>query len=135
MPQLISPLAFWLLLAVLAAAFGTDLIVWLRRGVHAIDLDGDTLLLRRGHQRTVQRIELASVRSVRSRRSWGGQAVEIVLHGQGAQAPAGTIARLSARVLSRLARSDRVVLRDDAFDRDAFRTLADRLGGWTTGKE
>ena len=118
-PQLISPLAFWLLAAVLAAGFGVDLLAWILRGIRAIELDGDTLVLRRGRGRREQRIALASVREVRSRRSWGGRAIELIRRGTGGP----PVARLARHLLRR----DRVVLRDDAFDREAFAGLADRL--------
>ena len=69
-PQLISPLAFWLLVAALVAGFGVDLFLWFSRGVRAIELDGDTLIIHRGRRRFVrQRIERTSVRSVRLRRN------------------------------------------------------------------
>jgi hypothetical protein len=106
-PQLVSPLAFWLLAAALAAGFGVDLLAWFFRGIRAIELDGDTLVLRRGRGRSVQRIPRASVRGVRARRSWRGQTIELKRRG------------LSC-----------VVLRDDAFDREAFAGLADRLASW-----
>jgi predicted membrane metal-binding protein len=129
-PQLISPLAFWLLFAALVCAFGVDFLFWLMRGVRAIELNGDVLTLRRGRSRTVQRIERASVRSARSRRSWGGRVIQIRLQqpgGRGAGLPVGyPFQRLRARLLRR----DRVLLRDDAFDREAFASLAELLTGW-----
>jgi hypothetical protein len=112
-PQLVSPLAFWLLAAALAAGFGVDLLAWYFRGIRAIELDGDTLVLRRGRGRSVRRIPRASVRVVRSRRTWGGRTIELRLRGAG-----------------RLPRRGRTVLRDDAFDREAFADLADRLESW-----
>jgi hypothetical protein len=121
-PQLVSPLAFWLLAAALAAGFGVDLLLWISRGVRAIELDGDTLALRRGRGRTVQRIERASVVGVRSRRSWGGRAIELILRGAGGP----SVARLARQLLRR----DRVVLKDDAFDREAFARLAGLLSTW-----
>ena len=130
-PQLISPLAFWLLVAALVAGFGVDLFLWFSRGVHAIELDGDTLIIHRGRRRFVrQRIERASVRSVRLRRNWGGQVIEIRLRRQSrrgaARRPGRAIARLTLPLLER----DRVLLRDDAFDREAFTRLAGLLNGW-----
>jgi predicted membrane metal-binding protein len=126
-PQLISPLAFWLLLSALAAGFGVDLILWFSRGIHAIELEGDTLTLHRGHRRSVrQRVERTSVRCVRARRSWGGQVVEIRLRRYGDRG----IARLLSRLVSRLLGQDRVLLRDDAFDREAFAVLTERLAVW-----
>jgi hypothetical protein len=109
-PQLISPLAFWLLIAALAAGFGIDLLHWLARGVHAIILDGDLLILRRGRHSAIQRIDRASVETVTSRRGWGGQAIEVRLRGPGGRG--------------------RVLLRDDAFDRAEFALLAERLTAW-----
>jgi hypothetical protein len=106
-PQLISPLAFWLLLAALAAGFGVELLLWASRGVRAIELDGDTLSLWGGRTRSIQRIERSAVRTVRSRRSWGGNSIELTFPDRG-----------------------RTMLRDDAFDRDAFAGLADRLAAW-----
>ena len=126
-PQLISPLAFWLLLSALAAGFGVDLILWFSRGIHAIGLEGDTLTLHRGRRRSVrQLVERASVRSVGARRSWGGQVLEIRLRRYGDRG----IARLLSRLASRLLGQDRVLLRDDAFDREAFAVLAERLAVW-----
>ncbi len=129
-PQLISPLAFWLLLAALACVFGVDLLLWFARGVHAIELDGDTLTLRRGWSRTVQRIERASVRSVRSRRNWGGQMIEIRLQQQEGRGAGRRYTNVRARLFSQLFRRDRVLLRDDVFDREAFADLVGRLVGW-----
>jgi len=126
-PQLVSPLAFWLLLAALAAAFGVDLFLWFSRGIHAIELDGNTLTLHRGRRRRVrQLIERPSVRGVRARRSWGGQAVEISLRRDGDRG----IAHLASRLFSRLAGHGRVLLREDAFDQKAFAELARQLTGW-----
>jgi hypothetical protein len=109
-PQLISPLAFWLLFAALAAAFGSDGLRWLLRGVRRIELDGDTLTLRTGIRRASQRIERAEVRAVRARRGWGGQAVVLKIGGRSGRR--------------------RIVLRDDAFVRTAFAGLVERLAAW-----
>ena len=126
-PQLVSPLAFWLLLAALAAAFGVDQFLWFSRGIHAIELDGDTLTLHRGRRPSVRHlIERPSVRGVRARRSWGGQAVEIRLRRDENRG----IAHLASRLFSRLAGQDRVMLREDAFDREAFAELARLLAAW-----
>jgi len=108
-PQLLSPLAFWLLLASLAAGFGIDLLLWMRRGVRAIELEGRTLILRRGTAREVQRIERADVRGVSTRRRWGGRSIEVRTGGR---------------------RRRRTLLRDDAFDREEFSGLAEVLEGW-----
>lgn len=114
-PQLLSPLAFWLLLAALAAAFAVDLLAWHLRGVRSIELGGDTLTLRRGRLPAVRRIERASVRGIRSRRRWGGRVLTITLR---AAKP----------------RETRVRLRDDAFAPADFAMLADRLRAWIPGK-
>jgi hypothetical protein len=130
-PQLISALAFWLLLVALAAGFGIDLLLWFSRGIHAIELDGDTLTLHRGRRHSIrQLIERASVRSVRSRRSWGGQTVEIGLQRPAVQSAARRDESVTARLVSRLLGRDRVLLRDDVFDREAFAGLAERLAAW-----
>jgi hypothetical protein len=126
-PQLVSPLAFWLLLAALAAAFGVDLFLWHSRGIHAIELDGDTLAIHRGGRRSVrQLIERTSVCGVRVRRSWGGQSVEIRLRRDGDRG----FARRTSRRFPPLTRKGRVLLREDAFDRKAFAGLAERLAAW-----
>lgn len=109
-PQLVSPLAFWLLLGALAAGFGADLLRWQKRGIRAIELDGETLVLSRGRARSVQRIERAIVLSVATHRRWGGRSIEIHCRGPG--------------------RCARTLLRDDAFDRAAFAELARRLAAW-----
>jgi predicted membrane metal-binding protein len=129
-PQLISPLAFWLLLAALACVFGVDLLLWFARGVHAIELDGDTLILRTGRSRAVRCIERASVRSVRSRRTWGGQMIEIRLQQQEGRGAGRSFKNVRARSISRLFRRDRVLLREDAFDRAEFAFLVQRLTAW-----
>ena len=126
-PQLVSPLAFWLLLAALAAAFGVDLVLWFSRGIHAIELDGSTLTLHRGRRRPVrQLVERPSVRCVRTRRSWGAPAVEIRLRRDGNRG----IVRVASGLFSRLTSKDRVLLREDAFDREAFAELARLLAAW-----
>jgi hypothetical protein len=133
-PQLVSPLAFWLLLSTLAAAFGADLLGWFLQGVRAIELDGNTLILRRGRRRSLQRIERASVRRVVSRRRWGGQTLEIRLRQltarSGTRTVKGVLASLRERLMWRFTRRDRVLLRDDAFDRRGFADLAGRLAAW-----
>ncbi len=106
-PQLISPLAFWLLLAALAAAFALDVLRWLLRGVRSVELAGDTLTLRSGRLPAVRRIERAAVREARSRRRWGGRTLAITLRTGG-----------------------RLRLGDDAFDPAAFALLAERLSAW-----
>jgi hypothetical protein len=78
--------------------------------------------VRRGRRRTVQRIDRASVFSVRSRRSWGSQAIQLFIRGPSVP--------LAARFVRGLMRRDRVVLRDDVFDREAFADLARRLATW-----
>jgi hypothetical protein len=126
-PQLLSPLAFWLLLAALAAAFGADLFLWQSRGIRAIELDGEALSLHRGRRRPVRQIiERSSVRGVRARRRWGSRVVEIRLRRPDERG----IARLASRAFSRLTGQDRVLLREDAFDREAFAELARLLAGW-----
>ncbi|OHD74791.1 MAG: hypothetical protein A2177_15510 [Spirochaetes bacterium RBG_13_68_11] len=129
-PQLISALAFWLLLAALACVFGVDLLLWFARGVRAIELDGDTLTVRRGRSRTAQRIERVAVRSVRSRRTWGGQMIAIGLRQQEGRGAGRRLENAIARLFSRPFRKDRVLLRDDAFDRAEFTFLAERLTAW-----
>lgn len=130
-PQLVSPLAFWLLVAALATGFGVDLLLWYSRGVHAIELDGDTLILHRGRRRFVrQRIERASVRGVRLRRKWGGQVIDIRLLRPAHRGAARRPGRAMAWLRERLPGRDRVLLRDDAFDREEFARLAGLLDGW-----
>lgn len=129
-PQLVSPLAFWLLFAALAAAFGVDLLAWFLRGIRAIELDGGALTLYRGRQRSPQRIERTSVSRVRVRRRWGGRAIEIMLRQASPRISAGGVRSAAAALLERLLRRDRVLLRDDAFDRAAFADLAVRLSTW-----
>ena len=129
-PQLISPLAFWLLFAALVCASGVDFLLWFTRGVRAIELNGDVLTLRRGRTRTVQRIERASVRSMRSGRSWGGRVIQIRIRQAGSPGAGRPVGYLIPRLLSRLLGRDRVLLRDDAFDREAFASLATLLTGW-----
>lgn len=111
-PQLLSPLAFWLLAAALAAGFGIDLMLWVRRGVRAIELEGQTLILRRGRARAEQRIERADVRCVSTRRRWGGRSIEVKTRDRGHRR--------------------RTVLRDDAFDREEFSGLAELLERWNS---
>jgi len=110
-PQLISPLAFWLLLAALAAGFAGDFLLWHLRGTRTIEVDGDTLTLRSGYLHAVRRIERTSVRGVTSRHRWGGMSIAISV-------------RMGA------SRRTRVRLRDDAFDPGEFATLAERLAAW-----
>ncbi len=110
-PQLLSPLAFWLLLAALAAGFAGDFLLWHFRGARTVEIDGDTLALRSGRLSALRRIERASVRAVKSRRRWGGMSIAISL-------------RTGA------SRGTRVRLRDDAFDPGEFATLAERLSAW-----
>ena len=110
-PQLLSPLAFWLLLAALAAAFAGDFLWWHLHGTRSVELDGDTLTMRIGRLREPRRIERSSVRGVSSRRRWGGKALVISLRARG---PRGT----------------RVRLRDDAFDPVEFSALSERLSAW-----
>jgi predicted membrane metal-binding protein len=129
-PQLISLLAFWLLLAALACGFGVDLFLWFHRGVHAIELDGDMLTLRRGRSRTVQRMERTLVRSVRSRRTWGGQKIVIKLRQPQVRGVVHRLHNAKDQLLSYLLRRDRVVLRDDVFDRETFASLAEQLTCW-----
>jgi hypothetical protein len=114
-PQLLSPLAFWLLLAALAVAFAVDFLWWHLRGVRSVEIDGDVLTLRSGRLPAVRRIERAMVREVSPRRRWGGHALTIRLRGFG---------RRGARGL-------RVRLRDDAFDPAEFASLVARLSSWT----
>jgi hypothetical protein len=111
-PQLLSPLAFWLLLAALAAAFAVDVLRWQLRGVRSVDLDGDVLTLRSGRLPAVRRIERAAVRDVRSRRRWGGHALSI-----------------------RLRTGKRLLLGDDAFEPAGFLVLTDRLRAWAAGRK
>jgi hypothetical protein len=120
-PQLISPLAFWMLFAALACAFGVDFLLWLTRGVHGIELNGDVLTLRCGRSRAVRRLERASVRSVRLHRGWGGRMIELKVSEHG---------RPAAHWVRRLLNRSRVVLRDDAFDRGTFGDIAQRLAAW-----
>jgi hypothetical protein len=110
-PQLLSPLAFWLLLAALAAAFAVDVFTWHLRGVRSVELDGDLLTLRSGSLPVVRRIERATVREVRSRRRWGGGVLTI-----------------------RLRTGVRLRLRDDAFDPAEFASLTRRLSSWTPNR-
>jgi len=126
-PQLLSPLAFWLLLAGLAAAFGADLLAWFLRGIRLIELDGGTLTLHRGRQRSSQRIERTSISRARVRRRWGGQAIEIRLRQPALRSSAGGVRSAATALLGRMLRRNRVLIRDDAFDRSAFAALADRL--------
>jgi hypothetical protein len=118
-PQLISPLAFWLLLAALAAAFAVDFLWWHLRGVRTVELDGDVLTLRSGRLPALRRIERAMVRGVLSRRRWGGHVLTIVLR----------------NVCRRGARGSRVRFRDDAFDTAEFLVLTERLRAWATGRK
>jgi hypothetical protein len=111
-PQLLSPLAFWLLLAALAAAFAGDFLYWHLRGVRSVELDGDVLTLQSGRLPAVRRIERAAVREVRSRRRWGGLALTIMPR-----------------------TGNRIRLRDDAFDPAEFASLAGRLRVWTAGRK
>jgi len=128
-PQLVSPLAFWLLLAALVAAFAVDFLAWFVRGVRAIELDGDALVVRRGRGRSPERIERASICRVRTRRSWGGRVIELRRRLPRARA-ARPLGRAPATLVARLLRRDRVLLREDAFDRSRFSDLAELLAGW-----
>jgi predicted membrane metal-binding protein len=129
-PQLVSALAFWLLLSALAAAFGADLIAWFLRGIRAVELDGEALTLLRGRQRSPRRIERTSVYRVRSRRRWGGRAIELRLRQRAFRSPLRGVRSAMTELLTRLLRRDRVLIRDDAFDRSAFAALAERLAAW-----
>jgi hypothetical protein len=111
-PQLLSPLAFWLLLVALATAFAVDFLRWHLRGVRSVNLEGDLLTLQSGRLPAVRRIERTAVREVRSRRRWGGHALTIMLR-----------------------TGKRLLLRDDAFDPAGFLALTDRLRTWTARKE
>lgn len=107
-PRLLSPLAFWLLLAALVAALGTGQLAWHLCGVRAAELDGDALTLRRG--RGALRIDRGAVLGVRKRRG-------------------GRLLVVSARGVR--GRRFRVPLSDEAFDPAEFAALAGRLCSWT----
>lgn len=129
-PQLVSPLAFWLLIAALVSAFAVDFLVWFVHGVRAIELDGDALVVRRGRERSPERIERASVSRVRTRRSWGGRVIELRLRRLPRSRAACRTGKELAALVARLLRRDRVQLREDAFDRSRFSDLAGLLAGW-----
>ncbi len=111
-PQLLSPLAFGLLLACLLAGFGVDFLAWWLRGIRAVGLEADGLLLVRGARRASQRIDRTEISAVRVRRRWAVRRIEITLS---AKAPG---------------RRRRVVLTDDVFSGPDFERLASQLAAW-----
>jgi hypothetical protein len=108
-PQLLSPLAFWLLLGVVWAGFAADFLVRWLRGVRALCVEGETLLLLAGARRTMRRIPRQQVSRVRVRRRWGGKRLEVHLHG----------------------RRRPLAISDDAFVRSDFDRLTTLLAAWS----
>jgi hypothetical protein len=105
-PQVLSPLAFGLLLALSVAGFGADFARWLIRGVRAVGIDGDALVLLEGRRR--RRIGREEVSEVTVLRRWGGRRIELALAGG----------------------RRRVVISDDGYSRADFERLSSLLAAW-----
>ncbi len=78
-PALISPLAVAVAVAALAVAFGSDVALWLYKGIRTIELDGQTLTLFRGRELTQQVITRQEIIAVTTRRRFRRRVVVVRL--------------------------------------------------------
>jgi hypothetical protein len=105
--SLISPLAFGVLAAALAAGFGLDLLLWVRRGIRSVEIDPDQLTLYRGPSMVPQRVPRGAVSSSRAVRGLGRRVA-----------------------LLRMARGRPIRIPEDAFARAEFSRFLTHLSGW-----
>lgn len=106
-PSLLSPLAFGLLTAALAAGFGLDFLLWARRGIRSVEIDPDSLTLYRGPSMAPRRVLRSSVASLRTARG------------------------LSRRVVRlRVAPGRPIRIPEDGFAREEFSRFLTHLSAW-----
>jgi hypothetical protein len=104
---LLSPLAVLALSLLTAAGFGAHVWLWLRRGIHAVEVDDDSITVYRGSARAAQRLERGAIESIRVVNRLGWRA--IVVH----------------------PRSGRGIrIGEDAFPREDFLKACGVLGAW-----
>jgi hypothetical protein len=106
-PLLLSPLSLSLLLGSAAALLAADIAVWIRGGVHAIELGPSTLTLYRGRDLKPHKVERESIRRLRIVRRLGRRSVII---GIGSARP--------------------IRIREDPFRSTDFRRFTAALEGW-----
>jgi hypothetical protein len=105
--SLLSPLAFGVLAAALAAGFGLDLLLWMRRGIRSIEIDPDQLTLYRGPSMVPQRVPRVAVSSSRAVRGLGRRVALLrMVHGRPIRIP------------------------EDAFAHAEFSRFLTHLSGW-----
>ena len=104
---LISPLAVVFVIAALAAAFGADVTLWLYRGIHAIELDDQTLTLFRGREFRRQIINRHDIVAMTTKRRF-----------------------LRRVVVVRLPRLHTVRITEEAFTPEVFSRFLAVLAGW-----
>ena len=105
--SLLSPLAFGVLAVALAAGFGLDLLLWVRRGIRSVEIDPDRLTLYRGPSMVPQRVPRAAVSSSRAVRGLGRRVA-----------------------LLRMVRGRPIRIPEDAFARAEFSRFLTHLSGW-----
>ena len=105
--SLLSPLAFGVLAAALAAGFGLDLLLWMRRGIRSIEIDPDQLTLYRGPSMVPQRVPRVAVSSSRAVRGLGRRVA-----------------------LLRMVRGRPIRIPEDAFAHAEFSRFLTHLSGW-----
>jgi hypothetical protein len=72
---LLSPLAFALLVIVMAAGFGVDIARWFARGIRVVEIDDDRLTLYSGVSMKIRAFDRAAVKRSRVRRGIGRRIV------------------------------------------------------------
>jgi hypothetical protein len=113
----ISPLAFWLLLAVCTAITGGEVALWARRGVRAVEAGPTGLTLWRGPRLTEERIPAEAMRGLSVTRRLGRKRMVFRLPPREL-----TVRRFTVRLPRRL------VLAEDAFSGADFAALLAEIG-------
>lgn len=74
---LLSPLAFWLISAVIIVGFALDVAAWFWRGIRAVDVDADVLTVYRGPSLSAQAFPRSSIDRLKVTRFPGARGVRL----------------------------------------------------------